>query len=149
MMVDGRTLIALVDGGHARLFQEARYGGPLSEHPEWLAGVKAEHVVHSSPVGSVHDSHGFATHGTATEAGHEKSEVAFIHAVTAKIEAVMVKEAFDHLVIMAAPRALGVLRNSLSTGLTRKLANSEPHDRTAAPIAEIEKRLHALRLAAA
>lgn len=145
MMIDGRTLVAVVDGRHARLLQEARYGGPLSEHPEWIAEVKPGHAVHGGPSGSVHDSHGFASHGTVSGAGNDKSELAFLQAVAAHLETVMARESFDHLVIMAPPRALGALRSSLSTGLTRKLAGSEPHDRTAAPLAEIEKRLHALR----
>ncbi|MBI1407441.1 MAG: protein required for attachment to host cell [Caulobacter sp.] len=145
MMIDGRTLVAVVDGRRARLFQEARYGGPLSEHPEWIAEVKAEHARHKGPTGGVHDSHGFASHGTTTQGAHDKSEQGYLAAVASHLDAVMARDAFDHLVIMAPPRALGLLRAALSPGLQRKLACTEPHDRVDAPIAEIEVRLRELR----
>ena len=39
MILDGRTLVLVADGGRARLFEEARRGGPLHEHPDWLADL--------------------------------------------------------------------------------------------------------------
>lgn len=145
MMTDGRTLVAVVDGRRARLFQEARYGGPLSEHPEWVDGLKPGHANHKGPAGSIHDSHGSATHGTAHEGGHDKSEHDYLLAVVRRIETVITDQAFDHLVLMAPPRALGILRNALSVGLMRRLTCSEPHDRLDEPIATIEVRLRELR----
>ena len=32
MITDGRTLVVVADGARARLFEEARRGGPLTEH---------------------------------------------------------------------------------------------------------------------
>lgn len=145
MIPDGRTLILLADGRRARLFDEPRRGGPLTERSEWLAGVSVPHLASPGPRGGVHDSLGAGSHTTAHAGGHEKAETAFLVELAKHLDSVFAKQRADHLIVIAAPKALGVLRRQLSAGLKAKLALSEPHDRLSASVDEIHEAVRALR----
>ena len=129
MILDGRTLILVADGRRARLFEEARRGGPLKERPEWLDGVTTPHLAA----------------GTAHAGGHDKTETAFEVLLAQRVATVFADHAFDALILIAAPRALGVLRRHLSPGLKARLTNSEPHDRLTASVSDIEHAVQTMR----
>ena len=147
MIPDGRTLILVADGGGARLFEEARRGGPLTEHAEWLAGVAVPAVASKGPRGSSHDRMGHGVHATATDGGRDKAETGFLTQVARRLESVFTQHRFDHLILIAAPRSLGHLRRQLPAGLKARLVLSEPHDRLAASAADIRQAVRDLRRA--
>jgi len=132
MILDGRTLILVADGRKARLFQEARLGGPLTEHPEWVAAMTA------GPAGGIHDH-------TAHAARRDQAETDFLTGLARHISQVFSHHGFDQLILIAAPRALGVLRRHLPEGLKQRLVLSEPHDRVSAGLADIQQAVRALR----
>jgi protein required for attachment to host cells len=55
---------------------------------------------------------------------------------------------FDHLAVMAPPRALGVLRKALPTALARRVTVTDPLDRLDESVAAIQDHLRAARLRA-
>ena len=145
MILDARTLILVADGRRARLFEEARRGGSFTERPEWIAGLEAPHLASTGPRGSSHDRMGHASHATAHEAGRSKAEAGFLALLSKRLETVFVERAFDHLILIAAPRALGALRRHLAGGLKARLELSEPHDRVSANIDDIQQAVRTLR----
>lgn len=145
MILDSRTLILVADGRKARLFEESRRGGPLVEHPEWVAGLTPPHVTSPGPRGGVHDRFGHGSHATAHGGGREKAETEFLAALAKHLASVFDDHGFDQLILIAAPRALGVLRRHLPDGLKTRLALSEPHDRVSASLADIQQAVRALR----
>lgn len=145
MILDSRTLILVADGRRSRLFEEARRGGPLTERTEWIAGLEPPHPASAGPRGGVHDRLGHASHATAHDGGRDKAESGYLTQLARRLTVVFGDHDFDHLILIAAPRALGVLRRQLSDGLKARLVLSEPHDRLAAGAAEIQQVVQAMR----
>lgn len=123
MNLDSRTLILVADGRRARLFEEARRGGPLTERSDWIA----------VPNGDSHPD------------GRDKAEGDFLAHLSRQVEPLFMRHAFDHLILVAAPRALGALRRHLPASLKARIELSEPHDRLSASAAEIEQAVRTLR----
>lgn len=125
MITDGRTLILVADGRRARLFAEARRGGPLTEHPDWLTLPAAASEGHPH--------------------GRDKAEADFLAQLCGRLEPLFARHGFDGLIVIAAPRALGVLRRHLPAGLKARLELSEPHDRLSASAEDIQQAVRDLR----
>ena len=96
MITDGRTLMVAADGRRARLFDEARRGGPPTEHPAWLTGLAPRAFPHPGS-GEVHDRMGHATHGVATVAAADKSARDFRTRLGARLASLVDEHHFDHL----------------------------------------------------
>ena len=126
MILDGRTLILVADGRRGRLFEEARRGGPLIEQPDWIG----------SQGGTVHVSH---------PNGCDRAEADFLAQLLRRAERIFAEQAFDHLILIAAQRALGVLRRHLPGALKARIELSEPHDRLTASAEDIQQTVRALR----
>ena len=148
MIEDGRTLVVVADGRRVRLLEEARLAGPLHEQPAWLKGAAPFEQPDGKQRATVH-----ARVGGSTHAGHEpprdKGERQFLTDLADHLETVVRDHHFDHLAIMAPPRALGVLRKALPAALVKKLTVTDPHDRLDESIVLIESHLRAARLRAA
>ncbi|WP_374571531.1 host attachment protein [Phenylobacterium sp.] len=149
MTPDGRTLVVVADGRNARVFEEARRDGPLHERDEWLKDLPGYKVGAGTAPGRVYDRMGHASHGVTSETPHDKGEHAFLVGLVGELERIVRDHAFDDLVLIAPPRALGVLREALPKGLERKLKETEPHDRVGATAEELHHALHALRVKSA
>lgn len=145
MVADGRTLVVVADGGRARIFEESRWGGPLSEWCDALAGLTPPAPGRGPAPGSVHDSHGHASHGIRAESPHDKGERAFLICLADRLEALARERPFANLVLIAAPRALGVLREALPPSMKHRLRASEASDRLDADAPHIREALRALR----
>jgi len=145
MTPDIRPLVVVADGERARVFEEARRGGRLIEHADWLAEIEA-HVRSRPPVGAVHDRMGHALHGLATESRAEKTARAFLARLGERLEALVRDERFEALVMFAPPRALGLLREALSPALRAKLRHDAPTDRLSDTPDALRDHLRALRL---
>ncbi|MET3665776.1 host attachment protein [Caulobacter sp. 1776] len=128
MTPDTRTLVIVADGERARVFEEARRGGRLTERADWLTEIEAA-AKSRPPVGAVHDRMGHALHGLATESRADKAARDFVARLGERLEALVRGERFDALVIFAPPRALGLLRAGLSPALRAKLRHDAPADR--------------------
>lgn len=148
MIEDGRTLVVLADGRRVRLFEEARLAGPLHEQVAWLKGVAPFEQPAGTQRVTVHARAGGSTHASH-EPPRDKGERQFLTDLAEHLEQVVRDHKFDHLAIIAPPRALGVLRKALPSALAKRVTVSDPHDRLDEPVAEVQEHLRAARLRAA
>jgi protein required for attachment to host cells len=144
MITDGRTLVVAADGGRARLFEESRHGGPLTEHSEWMAGV-APRSFRKSGSGGVHDRMGHAIHGVATVTAGDKSARDFLAQLVARLARLADEHDFDQLIVFAPPRVLGVLREALPKALGQRPVLDQAHDRVDADAEALRQAVRALR----
>lgn len=137
MTPDARTLVVVADGHRARLLEQARIDGPLHDRPEWLPGLR-EHHEHEGPTHIVH----------AGDA-RDRAEKAFLRGLGKKLDDLICRQAFDQVILVAPPRALGHLRGSLSSPVARKVVGSDAHERVDATIITLQEVVHAARHARA
>jgi protein required for attachment to host cells len=145
MRLYGKCLVLVADGQKARLFEERRRAGPLLEITARLGDLSSHGPEASAHAGRVHDRRGAGSHTTGGPSPTEKRELGFIRRLAERIDVIASGDGFDDLVVMAAPRALGQLRQALSSGTIRRLSVSEAHDRVACRPEEVQAALHALR----
>lgn len=147
MLQDKRTLLVLADGRRVRLFEESRRGGPLKERGAWLRAMPPFHHPGSAQQVTVR-----ARTSATSHAGHEpprdKGERRFLTDLADHLDQVMRDQHFDDLVLIAPPRALGVLRKALPAGLQRRVAATDPHDRLDDTLDQVHAHLRAARLEA-
>jgi protein required for attachment to host cells len=72
---------------------------------------------------------------------HDQEERAFLTHLSAHLDALVKSGQTRHLVVVAPPRALGVLRKSYSSALRKAIRAEVDHDLVHLPIFEIEERL--------
>lgn len=137
MNPDAKTLVVVADGRRARLLEQPRIDGPLHDHPEWLADVKEHH------------DHGAPSHITHSGDAKDRAEKAFLTALAKRLDVLATQNHFDQLILIAPPRALGHLRDSLTPTLAKKVVGSDAHDRVDATIITLEAAVHAARYASA
>lgn len=148
MIEDGRTLVVLADGRRVRLFEEARLAGPLHERGEWLKGMAPFEQPGGTQRVTVHARAGGSTHASH-EPPRDKGERQFLTDLVEHLEHVVKDHHFDHLAVMAPPRALGVLRKALPAALAKRVAVTDPHDRLDESVVAVQEHLRAARLRAA
>lgn len=128
MLQDGRAWFLLADGRRARLLVEERRGAELQE--AWTMEIGSEDLYQPQdrPARS-HDSVGPGRH--AMDRGHtlhEQEEDNFLHRLADRVGEAEAKGAFDHLVVAAAPRALGVLRDAFKQPVQARLRATASKD---------------------
>jgi len=113
----GSTRVLVADARQAWMFDVEDAGLPAR-----LRGtVKAP-----PPEGRPHPpEHGW-THGPDPHAEHEERR--FVHGLNQALEHGLAENQFQHLVLVAPPKLLGVLRESLSRGLADRLRASSAKD---------------------
>lgn len=146
MKLYGNCLVLVADGTKARLFEERRRGGPLVEITARLGDQAPAGPIASGHAGRVHDRHGAGSHTTGGPSPREKQETAFITRLADRIGTILLPGAFEDLVVIAPPRALGQLRQALSPGALHRMRASDAHDRVSSQPDEIRAALAALRL---
>ncbi len=72
---------------------------------------------------------------------HDQEETAFLTRLSARLDALVKSGNAHHLIIVAPPRALGVLRKSYSVALRQTIRAEVDHDLIHLPVQEIEHRL--------
>ncbi len=72
---------------------------------------------------------------------HDQEETGFLHRLSARLDALVRSKQAHHLVIVAPPRALGVLRKAYSAALRQAIRAEVDHDLIHLPVGEIEERL--------
>lgn len=130
MIDQGVTWILAADGGQARVFQESLRGGPVHELPE-RAMRQGEH---DRPEATPHAATSHQRSSPGRHAGKDanpaqEAEDRFLGRVVEMLHAAARQKAFDRLVIMAPPTALGQLRGRLTAALAAQLDASDAHDR--------------------
>ncbi|MCM2474057.1 host attachment protein [Rhizobium sp. CG5] len=78
---------------------------------------------------------------------HEKAEADFLLAVAGRLAALVENGDIQDMVLIAPPKALGLLRPALGAGINNVLRAEIAKDYVKLPVADIEKHLAALRAA--
>ncbi|HEY9219231.1 MAG TPA: host attachment protein [Phenylobacterium sp.] len=146
MIEDVVTWVVAADGSRARVFEERLRHGPLHEIEHLSLHIREEDRPHGGRHGAtVHDRSGPGRHSGFDAPPAEEAERRFLRRVAQQLDQAAQEGAFERLVLMAPPRALGVLRQALSANCRRRVHLSEPHDRVQETAEGLRARLHSLR----
>ena len=99
------------------------------------------HAQGSSAPGRVHPSVGAARSAVEQTDWHDEAERAFLHGLVNKLDHALKAGETKSLVIVAPPRALGMLRQSYPPSIRQALRSEIDKDLVKLPIHEIEKRI--------
>lgn len=138
MDTQDHTWIVVADGGKARVFEERERHGELKELPSW----REEHGGEDVSQAHRHAAHSGA--GTPKAA----AEAEFLQGLAKAIDTAAHRKAFDKLILVAPPKAMGVLRDALKTEAATRLELTDPHDRTHEDARTLKTHLHKLRMPA-
>jgi protein required for attachment to host cells len=138
------TWILVADGARARVFASRGTGKGVTELPDraFIGSRQHSRDLGSDRPGRAFDSTGFARHAMEPPTDpHRRAEGEFLRAVVEWLIGQDNAGKFDHLIVIAPPRALGQLRQFLTKALIQKLVQEIALDLTQADAAEIETHL--------
>lgn len=148
MTAQMETLILVADGGRARGLAEHRRHGPLEERADWnIEAPHSERRSYGKPGGTT-TSPGSGRSSVHDVAPADLAEARFLQKLAANVEKAALSGQFDRLVVIAPPRALGMLRAAFGPQASRRLEASDPHDRLSESAMDIRARLRDIRIAA-
>ena len=99
------------------------------------------HELGTDTPGRVHPSVGTARSSVEQPDWHDEAERAFLHGLAAHLDAAVRAGETKALIIVAPPRALGMLRKAYTASIRGALQQEIDKDLVKVPIYEIEKRL--------
>ena len=136
------TCILVADGSAARFFRNDGPGKglqPMSKFNMDGDHLKAQDIQSDKP-GRTFDSAGAGRHAMAYPTDPQKlAEQRFLEDVLAQLQRVDEEISFDRLVIAAAPRALGEIRQMISESLKKKVVAELDKDLTKHPVKSLPK----------
>mgnify|MGYP002278210325 CR=1 FL=1 len=138
------TWVVVADGARARVFVNDGVGKGVQELEDraFIGARRQSQDIQADKPGRAFDSAGQGRHAMEPRTDpkhHEERE--FLREVVDWLGAQGQKMAFDRLVLIAAPRALGDLRGLLPKSLTDKVVGEIAKDLTRADPSEIEGHL--------
>lgn len=143
MLHGGTAWILVADGRRARVLVEQRRGASLEEPDDWAMEIGPDELYDEQdrPPRSF-DRVGAGRH--AMDKGrslHEQEEEKFLKRVAARVSEAERHNQFDHLVIAAPPRALGLLRSMLAPGAKSRIRADVSKDLLDEPASRLRERL--------
>ena len=145
----GVTWIVAADGSRARFFEEKRRAGEVEALAAHEMAVAEEDRPRSHRHGaSVHDRQGPGRHGAGERSIADETAQRFLRRVADHLERALGQRSYDQLVLMAPPRALGILKAELSPHVAALVLGAEARDCTREAAKEIRVRLRRLRMEA-
>jgi Protein required for attachment to host cells len=78
---------------------------------------------------------------------HEQAEGAFLKGIAEKLNEGVYSKAIERYILIAPPKALGILRQTLNAGAVEAMRAEVPKDLVKMPVPDIEKHLTALKAA--
>jgi len=91
--------------------------------------------------GRRHDSNGVSRSATAETDLHEQAEADFLARIASALDQVVRQHEVKNLLLVAPPKALGLLRGKLSAAVRGVVSGEVGKDLTGLPVDQIEKRL--------
>ena len=141
------TLVVVADGGGARAFEEPRRHGPLRERVDWrMFPNPADRQLAYTHGGTASERMGSGRHNVLDAPPTEAAETHFLREVAERLNRVAAADGFAHLVLIAPPKALGVLRKHLAPAALRRFELTDDHDRRAEDAETLRRSLHRLRI---
>lgn len=143
MLQDGIAWMLVADGRRARLLVEQRRGVNLEEPADWSMAISEHELydIQDRPPRSF-DRVGAGRH--AMDGGrslHEMEEEKFLKRVADRLGEAEKRKEFDHLIIAAPPRALGLLRDMLSPNAKSRIRADLSKDLLGESTAQLRERL--------
>jgi protein required for attachment to host cells len=117
-----KTWIVVADGANARflMWRGLKSGATGISGHTFERDSPPTHELGTDRPGRVHDSTGHARHAIQPRTdSHDEQEKAFLRLVMRRLHEAFDSGAFDDVVLIAPPRALGVLRNKLPAQLSK------------------------------
>lgn len=146
MDLTGTTWIVVADGDQARIFEERQRAGEVREVEAHRMGrVGGDYPRAAAHGATVHDRAGYGQHGAGERAPHQEAEDRFLERVAESLVEPLRHNTFESLVIMAPPRALGVLRQALPKAAQARLVGTDPHECIRETAEDIRGRLRKVR----
>lgn len=138
------TWVLIADGARARIVANEGPGRGISSVPgyEFEATTKPSREIDADKPGRTFDSAGQGRHAKEppTDA-HRYEEHKFVRMLAEKLREAFVQRAFDRLVIIAPPVALGDLRKLLDKEVAKAVHAEIPKDLTKASDSQIVEQL--------
>jgi protein required for attachment to host cells len=148
MTGQGNTWVVVADAHHARILDVEDAGLPakLRHTIRSTSDGKAKDESGDLPEVGDHPKHASAHKGALHQSGapSDEAEHRFAKELVRMLERGLAEESFRHLVLVAPPKLLGILRENLSRGLSERLNASEHKDYAQLPDHELEKRVREL-----
>jgi protein required for attachment to host cells len=145
MTEDVKTWIVVADGAHARVFEEKHPLAALQELSEEEMAQRGSDRPQTPQGGTVHERAGSGRHSGHDDSPKEEAEHRFLKRLADHLDHAAHAKAFDKLVLVAPPKALGLLRGELSAAVTKLVEVSDPHDRVKESAGDLHKHLKKLR----
>lgn len=136
--------VLVADGGHAKIYEAIRENGDLEVKllDYFQHDTSPTRDIGVEKPSRVFDSTGGHRHAAEPKVDfHQQAETDFMKDVSSLLEKLYIEHIFDKLVLMAAPRALGDLRKSLSKEVQNVIVAEINKDLTKAETEEIRTRL--------
>ncbi|MDL2402300.1 host attachment family protein [Rhizobium mayense] len=137
------TWVVVCDGAKALILKSSN-GGP---HPDLRTCETMEQPhapdreLGADKPGRTHQADGFAGSAVEETEWHEQAAVEFLKGVAAKVDALVQAKGIDRLILVAPPRALGVLRPHLRAHSQAVIVAEIAKDLTNFPVDQIERHL--------
>jgi len=129
---DGRKALILENRGDEK-FPNLRLQAEF-EHPD-----RPTHVLGSSPPGRSYQSVGHGRSSVEQTDWHDRSERAFLQDLAKHLDRALADSKMRGVVMVASPRALGMIREEYSDSLREALIKEIGKDMVKLPIAQIER----------
>jgi len=134
IVCDGKKALVLENTGDEKALQlQTR---EVYEHPD-----PKTHELGTDAPGRSFNSVGTARSAVEQTDWHDQEEQRFLHKLSSHLDAAVVAGKAKSLILVAPPRALGVLRSALSSHVLGALRAEIDKDFVKLPLHEIEKRL--------
>ncbi len=138
------TWILIADGARARLLIRPNANGSYEQviDTDFIADNRPSHDIGTERPGRTHDSSGEARHALQPASDpHREEKRHLAHRVGEFLEEQRQENAFERLIVIAAPQALGDLRNQFSSQLQTMIAEEIDKDLTMFTLHELQNKL--------
>ncbi|MBD8527460.1 host attachment protein [Pseudomarimonas arenosa] len=136
-----KTWVLIANSARARLFEAEKKNGGLTELADFVqpdSQMRGVDLADSRP-GRVQESASPERHSMEPHTHpRDKSALQFAHGLADILDRARVEHEYDRLVLVAPPRFLGQLRNSLDDQVSQLVVNSVDKDISTATVDEIE-----------
>jgi protein required for attachment to host cells len=135
--------VVVCDGGKALLFENAGDASNINLVTKEVANGEAPSTSEQGTErpGRVHQRFGPKRSAVEQTDWHDESERAFMKELAARLDRAVADAETKAIVLVAAPRALGMLRAELSPRVDKVVKGEIAKDYTGMPVDEIEKHL--------
>lgn len=143
MRIARNAWIVVCDGGKARIFENSGSAAAIKlATREVLGHANAPtHEQGTDTPGRVQQSFSNARSAVEQTDWHAQAERDFLESLAHRLDAALVAREVSDLVIIAPPRALGVLRGAYSSAIRQALRGEIDKDYVKLAVPEIEKHL--------